>query len=533
MENVAIVLGLVTFAVVVATLAERLRAPAPSLLVLAGLLVALIPAVPPIQVSPDLIALVVLPPLLYAAAIDVSVRELRSVMRPVAALAVGLVLLTAAVVAVVLHLVSPQVTVAAGFVLGAILASTDPVAVSALARRLRLPPRLLALVQGESLLNDATSLVLFRVAVGVVVAGGGVGVASVVGQFVWLGAGGALIGTVLALLVEALRRGVHDPVLDTVLALLTPYVVYLAAEYLHSSGVTAVVVCGLLLSRRTQRLSTGPVRLQVQHVYAVVVFLLESVVFALIGLEIPGLVERLRDADSRFVVPALVVTLAVIVTRAVWVFPTGRLGSVRSRSGQGWPWRELAVVSWAGTRGVVPLAAALSIPLLTDAGEPFPERDFLQVLAICTIAITLVVQGMTLEPVVRRLGVWQDPSDLRRQRALARHAIAVAALARFDGLAADSGEPEAVLERLRRDLRLREERTGARLERVASPGSTAADDVASTGAAYRRLRLELLAVESAELARLRSEGTIGEEVRREVQRGLDLEEARLSDGGLG
>ena len=257
MDTLEIILALVTMAVVVASLARRLRAPAPSLLVLAGVLVGLLPGVPSVQVPPDVVGLLVLPPLLFAAATDVAVSELRGVLGPVLTLAVGLVAFTAVAVAVTLHWVDPQVTLEVAFVLGAVLASTDPVAVSALARRLRLPPRLLALVQGESLLNDATSLVLFQVAVGVVVAGTGVSLLRAGGQFLLLGAGGAAVGLAAAFLADRLRRRTEDAVLATVLALLTPYLVFAVAEALHTSGVTAVVICGLRLSRSRDHVTPG------------------------------------------------------------------------------------------------------------------------------------------------------------------------------------------------------------------------------------------------------------------------------------
>ena len=528
MRNLEIVLALVVFAVLVATLARRFRAPAPSLLVIAGLLVGLLPGVSSVQVPPDVIGLLVLPPLLYAAASDVAVTELRSVIRPVLALAIGLVAVTAFAVAWVLHAVEPQVPIAAAFVLGAVLASTDPVAVSALARRLRLPPRLLALVQGESLLNDATSLVLFQVAVGVVVSGASVQYGAAALQFVILGAGGAIIGYVLALLVDRLRGRTQDGVLLTVIALLTPYTVYVVAEGLHTSGVTAVVICGLTISSFRDRSVRGPVRLQIAHFYAVVVFLLESVVFALIGLELPGLVQRLSEADRDFLPAALAVAAIVILTRALWVYPTGYLQQVRRGSpGAGPPpWRALAVLSWAGTRGVVPLAAALAIPLTTADGQPFPERDLLLVLAISCIILTLVVQGFTLEPLVRRLGIGQDKADLDRERAVGRNAAVLAALARLDELSDSGDEPAEVVDRLRRDLEGRASATRARLARW-DRHSTDGDE-SSSGSAYRRLRLDLLATESDRLAQLRDEGRIGEQTRRSLQDALDLEEARLS-----
>jgi CPA1 family monovalent cation:H+ antiporter len=531
-RTLEIVLGLITAAVVVATLAGWLRAPAPPLLVLAGLGVGLLPGVPPVEVPPDVISLMVLPPLLYAAAGDVAIAEFRAVIAPVLALAVGLVAVTAAAVALTVTVVEPRVPVAVALVLGSVLASTDPVAVSALARRLRLPPRLLAIVQGESLLNDATSLVLFQVAVGVVVAGNGVDLPSSTWDFVRLGGGGALVGLVTAAAAEQLRRRTRDSVLGSVQALLVPYVVFLLATLLDTSGVTAVVVCGLRMSAVAERVTPGPSRLQIDHLYAVLVFVLESVVFALIGLELPGLVPQLNESAAGFLPAVLAVAVVVVLTRVLSIYPTGYLQRIRQTgfAVQGAsPWPALAVMSWAGTRGVVPLAAALAIPLTTDDGAAFPQRNLLLVLAISCIAITLVVQGLTLEPLVRRLGVGQDSAMLERERALARHAVATAALDRFDELVAAGTGPPAVLDRLRRDLEQRSHRTRTGLERAERHAAGGKDGAEPTGRAYRRLRLDLLTAERAELSRLREDGRIEESVRREIQRGLDLEEARLTD----
>lgn len=404
-----IVLGLVALATVVAAVADRLRVPAPSLLVLAGLGVGLLPGVPSVHVSPELVSFVVLPPLLYAAAVDVVLDDLRAVARPVAVLALGLVVASALVVALVVHAVRPEISFRVALVLGAILASTDPVAVSALARRLRLPPRLLALVQGESLLNDATSLVLFRVVVAGVAAGHLAGPVMFPLKFLGLGLGGAGIGLVCAFLVDHLRRRGRDEVIATVVALLTPYAMFVTAEVAHTSGVTAVVVGGLFLGRR-RRAGAHPVgRREIEQVYGVVVFLLESVVFAVIGLELPSLVRALPTNEHGFVLAALAVTAALLLTRLVWVtgatFLPGLFAANDERAVTARRSRVVAVASWAGTRGVVPLAAALSVPELTDAGLPFPHRDLLLVLATTCTAITLVVQGLTLQPLVHRSGI--------------------------------------------------------------------------------------------------------------------------------
>ena len=526
MRTLEIVLALVAFAVVVAILAERLRTPAPSLLVAAGFAVGLLPGISAaVDIPPEFVSLVVLPPLLYAAATDVSMPEFRLVVRPVLILAIGLVAVSAGVVALAVRALVPQVTLSVGLVLGAVLASTDPVAVSALARRLRLPPRLLALVQGESLLNDATSLVLFSVAVSVVVAGTTPSAVDVVGQFIWLGGGGALVGLLLGWVVERLRRRTHDAVLSTVLALLTPYIVYVLAESIHTSGVTAVVICGLRLSHRGDLELRGPVRLHIAHVYAVVIFMLESMVFALIGLELPALARRLPAADQGILWVAVAVTAVLILTRVLWIFPTGylrKLFGIRERVARDEsPWRPLLVLSWAGTRGVVPLAAALSIPLIRDDGTPFPQRDLVLALAVSCIVLTLLIQGLTLAPLVKRLNVRTDSAQLEEEKSLALQVIAATALASIDELVADD-IPASVVERLRTELDQRARQARRHHDRPSG-------DETSSGDAYRRLRLALLTIESEQLVAMHEDGRIGESVRREVQRSLDLDEAALRD----
>jgi CPA1 family monovalent cation:H+ antiporter len=515
--SVETVLVLVVLATVVATSARRLRVPAPSLLVVAGLVAGLVPGVPPVRVTPELVGLVVLPPLLYAAGEELSWRDLRAVWRPVTVLAVGLVLASAAVVALVAVAITP-LPVPMAFVLGAVLASTDPVAVTALGRRLPLPPRVQALVQAESLFNDATSLVLFRVAVSIAVVGGAVSWGRAAGQFMLLAGGGALVGAVVAAGVALIRRRTEDPVLETVIALVTPYAAYVAAEASHVSGVTAVVVAAVVLATQAGRLTNADIRLQLHAVYGTVVFLLESVVFSLIGLELPMLIDHLAGAARGWPVQALAITGTLLAVRIAWVYP---LSAVLQRRG-GWPsWRVPAVVVWAGARGVLPLAAALSIPLRTDAGTPLPQRDLVLLLTTAVIVTTLVVQGFTLAPLVRRSGVGLGPEHARNEDGTARLRMAEAALAYLEQLADSGAAPDAVLDRLRRGLQARVNRARALLE--PEPAGE------PTEPTYRQLRRDLIAVELAELGRLYETGEISDRTRRRLQRSLDLEDAGLGD----
>lgn len=520
MRSVETVLFLVVVATVVATFAKRLKVPAPSLLVVAGVVVGLLPGVPHIQVTPDIVSLVVLPPLLDAAGAELPWRDLRAVWKPVSALAVGLVLASAAVVAALVVAIT-DLPIGLALVLGTVLASTDPVAVTALGRRLSLPPRVQVLIQAESLFNDATSLLLFRIAVTLAITTGGLSAGSTIGEFVLLAGGGSIVGALIAFGVIMIRKRTTDPVLETVVCLVTPYAAYVLAEALHASGVTAVVLCSIIVGTKTDGLTNARIRLQLTAVTETVVFLLESVVFGLIGLELPTLIRELSSADGYWPLQALAITAALVVIRVLWVFP---LSAIRQRRGGARPsWQVPAVVSWAGARGVVPLAAALSIPLATESGAVLPHRDLVLLLASAVIVITLVVQGFTLAPLVRRAGIAIDPDDVRQEAALARRELTNAGLSHLDHLADLEATSETLLEQLRDRLR-------ARLDRLSETDNDE-QDTASATALYRTLRRDLLAVQSLELARLYESGRITDGTRRRIQRDLDLEEAGLGEDG--
>jgi monovalent cation/hydrogen antiporter len=521
-RSIETILFLVVLGTVVAAFAGRLSIPAPSLLVIAGVIVGLLPWVPPVRVTPEVVSLVVLPPLLYAASEELPWRDLLAVWRPVVVLAVGLVLASAAAVAAVAGAVA-GIPASMAFVLGAVLASTDPVAVSALGRRLSLPPKVQALVQAESLFNDATSLVLFQIAVSFAVAGTagrttpGEVLLHGAGQFVVLAAGGAAVGGVLAAGVLRVRRRVTDPVLETVFALVTPYAAFVLGQALHVSPVMAVIVAGLVIGGQRERITTAQTRLQLHSVYQTVIFLLETVVFSLIGLELPVLIRDLSRAEA-WPAEALAVAGTLIVIRMLWVFPLSAV--IQRRGGARRPsWPVPAVVSWAGTRGVVPLAAALSIPLTSDSGAPLPQRDLILVLATAVIVISLVVQGLTLEPLVRLAGIARP--GVRHEETMARLRLAEAALARLDELADGDCAADDAIDRARAGLQARIGRTRARIDGDQAPEPDGLTD--------RELRRALNAAEHAELARLYDDGTISQPTRQRLQHGLDLEAARLSD----
>ncbi|MDH6575261.1 Na+/H+ antiporter [Kitasatospora sp. MAP5-34] len=525
MSGVTTVLLLVVLAAAVATGARRWSVPAPSLLVVAGVLVGILPFVPRVEVPPEAISLAVLPPLLYASAEEISWRELRAVWRPVTVLALGLVLASAFAVGAIATAVTP-LPPAMAFVLGAVLASTDPVAVTALGRRLALPPRIQTLVQSESLFNDATSLVLFKIAVTGAVTAGSVSAPAAAGQFVVLAGGGALVGGAVATVVAFIRRRTEDPVLETVTALVTPYAAYVVAEDLHTSGVTAVVVAGVALGAQSHRLTNARIRLQVHAVYGTVVFMLESVVFALIGLELPGMIRDLPGEHWGWLWPAMLLALALIVLRLLWVGPTSWfMHRQRAQQHPGQPplsWRVPAVMTWAGTRGVMPLAAALTVPLTGGDGLPLPYRELVLVLTTSVVAFTLIVQGFSLASVVRASGIALEPEDTAREEADAADHILNAALARLEEMEETEAVSPVVADRMRRDLR-------ARIDQARLSGRPETDADQATLASYRRLRRDLITVETTALQRLYAEHRVSAAVRGNLQRALDLEEAGLGE----
>jgi monovalent cation/hydrogen antiporter len=512
MRAVGTVLFLVVLATAVATFARSRRIPAPPLLVVAGLALALIPGTPDFRLPPRTIALVVLPPLLYASAEEMPLRDLKTVWRPVTVLAFGLVLASAAAVGALAAALTP-LSGSMAFVLGAVLASTDPVAVTALGRRLALPGRVQVLVQAESLFNDATSLVLFKVAVAVAVAGGSVGVPWAAGEFALLAGGGTAVGAAAAGAVALIRRRTADPVLETVIALVTPYAAYVLAESAHTSGVTAVVVAGVILGRSGHRLTDARIRLQLSAVYAVVVFLLESVVFSVVGLELPTLVRDLPAGTGHWPLQALAVAGALLALRVAWMLPLSAV--VRPTRG-GPSWRLAGVITWAGTRGVMPLAAALSIPLTVNGGAALPGRALVLVLTTSVVVFTLVVQGLSLTGLVGRSGLALEPEHTTREESDARAALDRAALAHVDLLAGLETHPEAALVRMRRALTARLDDDGG-----PSPGNLIA--------AYLDLRRQVIGVQNAELRRLYDAHEISDTTRRRLQHDLDREEAGLRE----
>jgi monovalent cation/hydrogen antiporter len=521
------VLGLLAAVAGLVMLSNRLGVPYPVLLVLGGLALGLVPVVPMIELPPDLILLIFLPPLLYSAAFFSSPRDFKANLRPIASLSVGLVGLTTVTVAVAAHLLV-DLPWASAFVLGAIVSPTDPVAATAVVGRLRAPRQIVTILEGESLINDGTALVLYSVAVSAVVTGS-FSLPEAALEFVLYGVGGTAIGLVVGWAISRVRRWIADPLVEITVTLFTPYAAYIPAEELGVSGVLAAVAAGLYLGWRNPETTAPRNRLQAFGLWEVLPFLLNSVLFILIGLQLPNILESISGEYpvTSVVLYAAVVSLAVIGTRLLWTFPATYLPRYLSRSvrerNPSPPWQQIAAIAYTGMRGAISLAAALAIPITVENGAPFPGRDQILFLTFCVILITLVVQGLSLPLLVRRLGLAGAEGEEEREETEARLRAAEAALARLEELADEEWVREDTTARMRDLYEYRRRRFAARQDERPEAG----DGYEERSLAYQRFRRELLGAERAALLRLRGEGRISDEVRRRVERDLDLEDARL------
>jgi CPA1 family monovalent cation:H+ antiporter len=517
-------LALLIAAAALLILAGPLRIPYPILLVLGGLLLGFVPGVPTVTMPPEVVLVGVLPPLLYAAAYSTGLRELRQNLRPISLLAVGLVLVTTAGVAVVSH-VSFGLGWAEAFVLGAVVSPTDPIAATAVGRRLGVPRRLIDVVEGESLVNDGTALVLLNTALAAAVgASFSLWVAGV--ELVLNIVGGVAVGLAVGYVIRRVRRPLDNPPLEVTIAFLTGYFAFLPASALGVSGVLAAVTAGVYMGWYTPELTTVQTRLQGRAFWEIFTFLLNVLLFGLVGLQLRPILDALADRGTASLVrDAAAVVLAVMLLRIAGVFvvtylPRWLFPRVREHDPYP-PWRYPAFISWNGMRGAVTIAAALLVPLTTDAGGPFPDRDLIVFLAFVVVLATLVVQGLSLPVVIRALRLQADDAGAEAEESRARIRAAEAALERLDELIGDSWVPEDTAERLRGQYRFRIDRFSARID----PDGDA--KIEKRSLKYQRLRRELLEAERHAVVEMRNTGEISDEVMRRVERDLDLEVSRL------
>ncbi|MDQ1600365.1 MAG: monovalent cation/hydrogen antiporter [Actinomycetota bacterium] len=517
------ILALVVAVAVVAAAARRLGFSAPLVLVVVGLVASLVPGVPDYRIDPDIVLIGFLPPLLYAAALRTSLVDVRANRQAIGIMAVGAVAFTTVLVGLVAWAVIPGVSPAGAFALGAVVSPPDAVAATTIARKVGMPRRIVAILEGESLLNDATALVALRTTTAAILAS--VSVLEVGGRFVLAAGGGIVVGLAMAAVLAMARKRVEDPVLDTTLSLVAPFLTYLAAEAVNASGVLAVVIVGLLLGHKAPALQSASSRLAEQTNWRTITFVLENAVFLLIGLQLRTVVQNATEGNltsPRLAVICAVVLLATLLTRIVWVFGATaayHYGTATMRA-NAWSWSAATLTSWAGMRGVVTLAAAFVLP------EETPRRDVLILAAFAVVGGTLLVNGTTLPWLVRRLDLpGPDPAEDALEEAALLSKATRAGLARLDELKAEGDDP-AVIERLEERAR---SRADAAWERLGAPS-----DDETPSESYRRLRQEMLHAERDVVLKARDSGKVDDEVLRDVMNLLDAEESlldRLEDKG--
>nr|MBA2396651.1 Na+/H+ antiporter [Ktedonobacteraceae bacterium] len=453
-NNILLLIGLLLAMVILAVMAPRLHIPYPILLVLGGLLLGFIPGLPRLTLNPDVMFFLFLPPLLYSSAWLTSWQDFRANLRPIGQLALVLVLITTVGVAVVVHFLIPGIPWAVAFVLGAIVSPTDAVAATAIAQQLGVPQRIVTILEGESLLNDATGLVAYRFAVAAVVSSVfSLGNASL--QFVIVSAGGIIVGLLIGWSLCYIHRWMNNPPLEITLTLITPYAVYiLCEEVLHVSGVLATVTTGLFLARRASVFFSSETRLQAYSVWNMIIFLFNGLVLILIGLQLPGILDIISKTTVQhtplyLIWYAIAVSLTVIMIRLLWIFPATWIPrlSRRVRERDPYPgWKPVLLIGWTGMRGAVSLAAALALPEVTAQGAAFPERALVIYLTFGVIIATLVVQGLSLPLLVRILNIHDNGAGEQREE----KARIAAALTRLDELAELAEVPTDLAQHLRK-----------------------------------------------------------------------------------
>jgi monovalent cation/hydrogen antiporter len=525
MEDFEIVLAALFVSVAgLNAIARWLSVPYPIPLVLGGVVLGLLPGIPEIELDPDLVLLIFLPPLLYAAAFFSDLRALRADLRAISLASVGLVLLTTGLVAVVGH-EAIGLSWPLAFALGAIVSPTDPVAATAIMRQLGAPRRLVNVIEGESLVNDATALVAYRVAVAAAV-GGSFSALDAGLEFVGSATGGIAIGLVVGFVVAAIRRRLDDAPTEITISLLTAYAAFIPADELGLSGVLAAVTAGVYLGWQAPELITPQTRLQSTAVWQILVFILNATLFILVGLQLPVITEGL-DAytTGELVGYSALICATVIGARFAYTFTMPyviraldrRPAQRERRMGA----RPRIVSAWAGMRGAVSLAAALALPVETHAGAPLPERDLILFITFALILVTVVGQGLTLPYLIRRLGVLEDGAEEEAEEMRARWTAARAALGRLDELVVEDWTRDDTIERVRGVYEFRQRRVRVRA------GKLDDDGIEDRSLAYQRLMHELYTVQRRAVVELRNSGEISNDVMHRVERELDLEESRL------
>ena len=518
MALLELLLALLISAVALGWVARHFKFPYPIALVAGGMVLGLVPNLPTSTFDPQIILVAVLPPILYQAALLTSWADFKANIRPIGLLAIGLVAVTTLAVGAVLKWLVPDVPWAAAFALGAIVSPPDAVAATAILSRLNMPRRIVTILEGESLVNDASGLVLYKFAVAAVLTGAFSWMDAAV-QFTAVSAGGIVIGIVLAHAYIAVHKRLGDPFIETLTVLTIPYAAYIAAETVHVSGVLAVVAAGLVRGRYAPEIVSAEMRIMARSVWNLLVFLLNSLVFILIGLQMHAVVAQnlVRYSPGQLAGIAAAVTFTAVAVRFLWVFPVAYLpqrlsGNLRERR----PHKgELAIIGWCGMRGIVSLAAALALPLTLPGGAPFPHRELIVFITFVVIFATLVGQGLTLTPLIRRLKVGSDWS-LHDEQLRVRAAMSSAALGAIEEMLAAERVPPEWAQGLKAEV----------ADRIALAAS-ADEELTPRMEFVHRLHRAVIRAERQELIRLWRGNEIGDEVMHHLMELLDYEQAHL------
>jgi CPA1 family monovalent cation:H+ antiporter len=517
MGLVQVVVFLLLCSVVLGWLSRRAGVPYPIALVVGGAVLSFIPGLPQLDIDPQFLLVLVLPPILYQAALLTSWRDFKANLRPIGLFAIGLVIITTLAVGAALKFLIPDIPWAAAFVFGAIVSPPDAVAATAILSRLNMPRRIVVVLEGESLVNDASGLVLYKLAVAAVLTGT-FSFAGASLEFATVSLGGIAIGIAGGLAFVALHRLIGDAFTEVLVSLSIPYTVYVLAESIHCSGVLAVVVAGLVRGRYTPAIVSAEMRILARSVWNILVFMLNSLIFVMIGMALSGVMGRLTGYSAAdLAVYAIWVTLVAVAVRFAWVYTATfvpRWLSQRLRESEPAPRHgEVFIMSWCGMRGIVSLAAALALPVQIESGEPFPYRDLLIFLTFVVISVTLVVQGLTLTSLIRRLKLGSDPGA-QEEHTRARIALGKAALAAIDATAANDRMPRDLVARVRAEF----------ADRIGAATPHGEHSVFTFG---RDLRLAAVRAERQELIRIWRAGEISDEVLHHLEEELDYEEQRF------
>lgn len=527
MENIAIIVLLLFGISFLGIISNRYKFPFPIVLVLSGVCISIVPGLPVIELAPDVVFIIFLPPLLYGAAWNTSWHEFKANLRPISLAAIGLVIFTTSIVAVAAHWLIPGLDWPFAFLIGAIVSPPDAVAATSVTKGLGLAPRIVTVLEGESLVNDASGLVAYKYALAAITAGNFV-LWKASFNFLLVASAGIAIGLLIGYGMYLVhKKFVCDPVIEVTLTFLTPFASYLIAEHFHFSGVLAVVTTGLYLSFRSAEIFTHQSRMMAYSVWEVVVYILNGLIFVLIGLQLRNVMAGISNYPVRsLVIYGAVISLVVIVVRFIWVIPAAllpRVLSKRIREKEAFDWRNLVIFGWGGMRGVVSMAAALALPLVLPDGSVFPHRNLVIYLSFCVILSTLVLLGFTLPWMIRKLGV-QPYSMAAEEYEVRTHVVS-------DTIAHIEENLSLVQDELLHNIKSKYEVKYNRLQKTDLPanyfgkGQTLGGNIFNE---FTQLQIDLINVERKTLERLHKNGEASEEILRKIERELDLEETRLN-----